>query len=521
MAKNKDEEKSMLVATIPLQVEKWQADRLNKRFDTAKVIYNSLLCKRNNLYHRYTHSPEYIADSKKIEELYKEYEEKYPENKKKAKEQVRKDPVYKEIYTVKRNKQLKELGFTEFGFMKDATVYAKHYPTIAAKMAEMSIGRPMWSAFEKLIYKDGKKVSFKGKARPMNSLASDGRSGIRLSEDEKGKPYIVMKGGNRKNDLIIYLKEKAIDPHKKGILLGNIKVIRVIRRMEKTRWHYYAQFTAENPVIVKNPDHEYGYGKVGLFIDNHTGDLVAVSKDRTYHTNLMLDHEKVYEKVAKIQAEIEKLKIQNNPDNYEENGTIKKGIVGEDGKRRRLIWHISNRHRDLNRQKRELERKLRERKDINRYVVIHQLLSMGDEFYIKKTSRDLERTKQKEDQKIDKSNTELHQEREQRKLFQAIGASNLITKLNSMLKSSKKEPVHENTINKTHYFYQHEEDVYYSKKYHGDMETSDGMVEVKDKMIPKGDYFAFINMYYDDEKQKYDKEQIEKDIIEFDFYKRA
>ncbi len=519
--KNKDEEVNIRVATIPLQVERWQADRLNKRFNAAASVYNSMLNKKLAIYHKYTHSEEYLSGSKRLKELFKTYEDENPGNKEEAQKKAKKDPLYKEILN-ERNRRLQELGFSEFGFLGDCIKYAKHFPAISSIMAQLSIGKPMWAAFEKLIYKEGKKVSFKSKEQPMRSLASDGKSGIRLREDEDGRPYIVMKAGNRKNDLIIYLKEKAIDPHKKGILLGKIKNVRIVRKMEKTKWHYYAQFTAENPIVVSNPNHEYGYGKVGIFIDNHTGQLTAVSKDKTYHADLMLDHCKVQEQIAVIQQAIDKVRRQNNPENYEEDGTIKKGIIGEDGKRHRLTWHISNKQKELSRKKRELERKLRERKDINRHIIMHDLLAMGDEFYIKKSKRSLEKSRTDEENKENnKSNTELQKEREQRKLFQAIGASDLIMKLNSSLKNSKKEPVHEHTIKKTHYFYQHEDDTYYSDKYHGEFDSSDGYVEVAGKSIPKGDYFAFINMYYNDETSKYDKEQIAKDIEESDFYKNA
>ena len=82
----------------------------------------------------------------------------------------------------------------------------------------------------------------------------------------------------------------------------------------------------------------------------------------------------------------------------------------------------------------------------------------------------------------------------------------------------KKEPVHEITIPKTHYFYQHEDDTYYSTQFGLDKDMNEGMVIVGEKVIPWGEYFAFINQYYDDEKSKYDRSQIEKDIAQFDFY---
>ena len=101
---------------------------------------------------------------------------------------------------------LKNGGFTEFGFNKIANNEAKYYKeNIPAITALHSIANPMWAAFDRYFYGDGKMVHFK-KYGSMNSLASNGKSGIRLV-NSAGKQFFI---GMEKKSLLFYAVPEGI-----------------------------------------------------------------------------------------------------------------------------------------------------------------------------------------------------------------------------------------------------------------------------------------------------------------------
>ena len=60
------------VLTLPLRLEKWQEDRLAKRFEIARKIYNALLGAELKKLRRLEQTPEYQAIKKELAALYSE-----------------------------------------------------------------------------------------------------------------------------------------------------------------------------------------------------------------------------------------------------------------------------------------------------------------------------------------------------------------------------------------------------------------------------------------------------------------
>ena len=162
------EEKQMSVVTLPLKTEPWQADRLTKKFEMCRSIYNAMLGFELKQYHKMLRDQRYIDSKIIIDDCYR--------NEDKTK---RKSAECKDALKI-RNDLYKEYGFSKFAFTNTVTDFYKHFAeNISSSMAGKSIAIPMWSAFEKMLFGNGKIVHFK-KYGDWNSIVTDGRSGLRI-----------------------------------------------------------------------------------------------------------------------------------------------------------------------------------------------------------------------------------------------------------------------------------------------------------------------------------------------------
>ena len=134
--------------TLPLKLEKWQEDRLAKRFEIARQIYNTMVRAELKKLERVKQLPEYRKNQKEIQAL----------DWKNSADKQR----LKELYGNQR-KILQKQGFTEYGFKADSKDYYKHFiENIGSSVATHGIAPQVWNAFDKmLLQKDGKVVHFK------------------------------------------------------------------------------------------------------------------------------------------------------------------------------------------------------------------------------------------------------------------------------------------------------------------------------------------------------------------------
>ena len=88
--------KSTCCLTLPLKTEKWQEDRLSKRFEIARQIYNTLVHAELKKLHRLEQTAAYRANQNRIRELYQE--------------KAQKSAEFRECVKT-RSKMLKEAGF--------------------------------------------------------------------------------------------------------------------------------------------------------------------------------------------------------------------------------------------------------------------------------------------------------------------------------------------------------------------------------------------------------------------------
>ena len=232
------ETKSMSVVSIPLKTEIWQEDVLFKRFELCRKIYNNMLHYELKQYNKMIHDPEYVSSIETIHNVYKMDDEK-------AKKEAKKSPEYKAA-AEKQKELLRAYGMSEFGFTKTIGDFYKVYSqNISSSMAGISIAKPMWTAFDKMLFGNGETVHYK-KYDSWKSIATDGKSGIRLinkdgdtvlhrSGDEK---LWCVCGTSKGKVLKMPLKIDKKDTWLLEMLDRDIKIVRITRKRVKDKYKY-------------------------------------------------------------------------------------------------------------------------------------------------------------------------------------------------------------------------------------------------------------------------------------------
>ena len=167
--------------TLPLKLEKWQEDRLAKRFEIARQLYNTLVHAELKRLVQIKRAAEYLENEQKIRAL----DRNNPADRAKLQE------LYKE-----QRKSLKTAGFTDYSFTTDMGKYYKHFrDNIGSSVAVHGIAPQVWAAFDKVLFKKGgKKVHYKkpGEVNSVQGYSRTGKSGG--TEIMFRGPYIEWKG---------------------------------------------------------------------------------------------------------------------------------------------------------------------------------------------------------------------------------------------------------------------------------------------------------------------------------------
>ena len=122
-----------------------------------------------------------------------------------------------------------------------------------------------------------------------------------------------------------------------------------------------------------------GEGRVGLYIDTST--LTICTEDGVREIDLSKDVPDFSADIAECQRIMDAASRRANPDNYNEDGTIKNGIM-VDGKRCRLRWVRTKAYNDARNKKVNLQRVESEQRSLQRHILANYVLSLGDEIVV-------------------------------------------------------------------------------------------------------------------------------------------
>lgn len=337
------------IVEFPLKTEKYQEDILNKRFEIGRKIYNSLVNVTQKRYREMIKTREY---RNLISSL--------TGNKKADKE------IWKQINNIR-----KQYNMSEYSFYTDVQKMQKHFKDNIDSFTSQKIAAALWKSYDKLFYGNGKKVYYK-KYGELNSLeGKSNKTGIRIINDT-----LVWNG--LKIPVIIdydnYYEYQAMQ--------SKICYNRIIRKYVRNKYKFYVQviFKGNPPAKVDiatgEVKHCIGSGDVGLDIGNRT---IAISSQSDVKILELADRvQNIEDQKRTIMRKMDRSRRATNPNNYNEDGTIKK--QGN----KKVKWNKSNHYIKYQNALKELYRKHADMRKYQHECLANYIISLGNKIYVEK-----------------------------------------------------------------------------------------------------------------------------------------
>lgn len=387
----------IFVVEFPLKVEKWQADILDKRYEHLRRIYNYAQGKLVRQYTYLTQMNEY---------------RKYGFSKEHEKMLTKKgnDKALKAIKNIKEyffgNHPFHISGICDkAGEPLDITFSSRGIPGFLEKIASRNIGadttyidhginslilgmlgNQLWAAWDRMINDpETRRVSFK-KYGELNSFATRVKvtrgkkysSGMNIHLDTMTLD-VKINGKTGKNakfiSLPIVYNLKHADYEMNALHGGmeSIKVVKVLRRLVRGQYKYYLQLTIEGEKPQKG--RHLGKGTVGIDIGPTT---IAVAGENIVSIDkLAAECDSYQNEINKLARKIDRSRRANNPQNFNEDGTIKRGV--------RLVWKKRKdmkRYSELLNELAELKRRQAAVRKASHISRANALLKQGDTFIV-------------------------------------------------------------------------------------------------------------------------------------------
>lgn len=335
------------IVQFPLRTEKYQEDILNKRFEIGRKIYNSLVTVSQKRY------KEMIKTRK-----YRNRMSMLTGNKKSDK------PILKQIDQIR-----KEYGLTEYSLHADVKEMQKHFKKNVDSFTAQKIATTLWKSYDKLFYENGKRVYYK-KYGDMNSLEGKSNStGIRLVDE-----HLIWNGLN------IPVVIDWNNPYEYQAMQSEISYCRIIRKFVRNKYKFYVQVVFKGTPPTKfNKEtgeikHSLGEGDVGLDIGTST---IAISSNTDVKLLILADKvQNIEDEKRRLSRKMERSRRAANPENYNEDGTIKK--QGS----KKVIWNKSNHYVKYQNQLKELYRKQADVRKYQHECLANYIVSLGRNIYI-------------------------------------------------------------------------------------------------------------------------------------------
>lgn len=403
--------KENFVLTLPLKVEKWQADILDKRYELLRQVYNMVQQKLLRQYIYFSQQKAYkdCKDYKQKREFFATHPFNFKGiNGRDGESSNIKFPFTYDSRSSNSGKRasggisdyVSKLCSHKIGQDKTLSNYG-----INSSILE-ELGLHIMSAWEKRLYDPkSSRVAFK-KYGDINSLGcrcikrGNGKvnfTGFSINLEEG---FITYKHKDTKTNPIKlpidYSREKkgyAAEALKGGIC--SILKLAIVRRCIRGKNKYYLQLTIGGEKPQKG--RTLGHGNVGIDIGPST---IATSSLMGVHFDKLADKcDDIEHELYLVNCKLDRSRRATNPQNYNADGTFKTIKNGE-----RRVWKYSNRYNKLKLVRKELFRRQAEIRKQQHLAMANALLSQGDTFIVENNPIDAWVRRAKETTKNKKGN---------------------------------------------------------------------------------------------------------------------
>lgn len=377
MAANKLESEKRFILELRLDTTPMDEQVLNKRLEIARRIYNQCVSKTKKRYEQIIITKKWRESGEKLKEFYSEREQ----IKKETGKTPKRSKEEKEILDY-RNDVLKENGFTEFGLMDIARIQAKPFKAHIDAVTADKIGKRLWTAWNKVIYGNGKQIHF-CKYGEFNSVeGKTNKSGIRIRTD-----YTIKKRHGKTFDYVMTWKGVEVpviydrnNSFEREALEKDIAYTRILRRKLGNKDRFYVQIVLKDSI----PAHRDKSGNIKRQLGNGTCKvdvgLTKVTVMQPQKKEILLDdisnREYSQKKETELLQKMDSSRRIMNPDNYNPDGTIKKNGS------RKMTWVYSNRYKTYRNQLRELRRHSAAVRKDRQIQIANEIIKLGDQFEI-------------------------------------------------------------------------------------------------------------------------------------------
>lgn len=465
--------------TFPIITETFQEYILDKRFEISRKMYNAILSKAYERYKSMIETRKYRESKEKVKELY---------NLKDKQSQKELKETYKIL-----NEMYKEYRLNEYSLHADIKDMQKHFKENIDAFTAQKIATRVWKAIEDLLFGDGETVHFK-KYDEMNSFeGKSNNTGIRFKDNT-----LLWNG------LKIPVRIDYKNPYEHQAMQDEICYCRIKRKFINGKYKYYLQLILKGvPPMKINKDgeikRELGDGTVGL--DIGTQAIAIVSNKNVKLLELADRVQDIENEKRRILRYMDRSKRANNPDNYDEDGTIKK--QGN----KKVLWIKSNRYKKAQNKLKELYRKQADIREYQHQLLSNYIISLGDTIKVEDMNYKGLQARAKKTEKNEKG--KFKKKKRFGKSLANKAPAKLLTLIDNKLKYWNKSLIKVNTREVKASQYNHLNGDYNKKKLNERWNDLDGI------KVQRDIYSAFLIQHVNNDLSSINQEECKKDFEQF------
>lgn len=351
--------KQRYILTLKLECEEYQKYILAKRFEIGRQIYNSVLGKSLKRYKEMIKTKDWRENQQNIFDVYSK-----ESNLDKAKK------LAKPYFEIKKQLMM-SFGMSEYSLHSDVKYIYKHFKENMDSNTSQKIASNVWKSYEKLIFGNGKKVCFKNFNDGLNSLEGKSNStGIRYMIDSNTMTW---------NGLSIKVQSKLND-YEQTALRDKICYCRIVRKFIRGQYKYSLQIVLDglppvkvnrNTGVIKN---DIGFGDCGIDIGTRTIAYVTDYNCKLYELAPRVQN--IENQKRLLLRKMDRSKRATNPNNFNNDGTVKRGI--------KLEWNFSNKYIKAKNELKDLYRKQADIRKLDHNIMANEIISQCDTVKVEK-----------------------------------------------------------------------------------------------------------------------------------------
>lgn len=286
----------------------------------------------------------------------------------------KKDPLYKKAYKLpkgaERNALLKELDNKydlrgSFTFSKFANNYRnqRNYARYIPSDVAGKLGIRAWEAYSRVKFvKGAKRINLN---QPLLSFEAKSDTGIIIRDG-------ILKMGTKGAQLECPVKYNN-DDYEREVFSREFKFNRIVRKFQYGRWHYYVQMIFDGTP----PQKHVSTLQSSVGIDIGTSTVATSSYYQTELRELATNVSRETDHLRRLQRKLDRQRRANNPQNYNDNGTIKPG---------RKHWNDSKEYLKTKQKISEILRKRAAQRKLSHQTLANEVVQMGDRFVVEQMS---------------------------------------------------------------------------------------------------------------------------------------